>query len=70
MKQRAAALLLVLCLLSGTAAGAFASEAPGKTITLMVYMCGSNLESGSGAATADLLEMAGSGCDAKRSTCW
>ena len=66
MKQRAAALLLVLCLLSGTAAGAFASEAPGKIITLMVYMCGSNLESGSGAATADLLEMAGSGYDAKK----
>lgn len=70
MIRRAAALLLALCLLAGTAAGARASDAApdasGKTITVMVYMCGSNLESGGGAATADLMEMAGSGYDAKK----
>jgi len=37
----------------------------GKCLTLMVYMCGSNLESGSGAATDDLFEMANSGYDFK-----
>ena len=34
-------------------------------LTLMVYMCGSNLESGSGAASADLMEMASSGYDVR-----
>ena len=31
----------------------------GKKLTLMVYMCGSNLESGYGSATADIQEMLG-----------
>ena len=66
VKTRMAAVLLVLVLLSGGVSGGFASGAAEKTVTLMVYMCGSNLESGSGAATQDLLEMAGSGYDAKK----
>ena len=54
-------LAMILCLFSESLpASADASE---STLTLMVYMCGSNLESGSGEATLDLLEMAGAGYD-------
>ncbi|MCR4875995.1 MAG: hypothetical protein K5922_02350, partial [Clostridiales bacterium] len=45
------------------AGGPAALAESGKSLTLMVYMCGSNLESCNGVATADLLEMAGSGYD-------
>lgn len=34
-----------------------------KALTLMIYLCGSDLESNAGAATADILEMIGSGYD-------
>ena len=34
-----------------------------KTLTLMIYMAGSDLETQNGAATADIREMLGSGCD-------
>ena len=39
---------------------------PQKALTLMVYLCGSNLESEGGAATLDLGEMAGSGVDTEQ----
>ena len=35
----------------------------GKPLTLMVYMAGSDLETQNGAATADIQEMMGAGCD-------
>ena len=41
------------------------AEAPRK-LTLMVYMCGSNLESGYGSASADLEEMLASGFDSEQ----
>lgn len=52
-------ILFFLCLLFPWAAR---SEA-GRQITVMVYMCGSNLESQYGSATADLREMAEAGLD-------
>lgn len=39
------------------------AEAAPKKLTLMVYMCGSNLESEYGAASKDILEMLASGYD-------
>ncbi len=54
----AVALLLAVIL----PAAAAAEEAPaGRTWTVMVYMCGSNLESVYGAATADIQEMIDAG---------
>ena len=47
-------LVSFLLLLSAAPAG---GESTGRKLTLMVYMCGSNLESASGAATEDILEM-------------
>ena len=43
------------------------AESPRK-LTVMVYMCGSNLESGYGSASADLEEMLASGFDSDRIT--
>ena len=40
-----------------------AGSGEGAALTLMVYMCGSNLESRGGAGSKDLLEMASSGYD-------
>ncbi|MBR4358990.1 MAG: clostripain, partial [Clostridia bacterium] len=34
-----------------------------RTLTLMIYMCGSNLESGSAAASADFQEILNAGFD-------
>lgn len=45
-----AALLLFL-------AGAGRAEAPGRKMTLMIYMCGSSLENDNGSATLDLAEI-------------
>ena len=54
---RAAILLLVFL-----ASFSFAGKAEtGRKLTLMIYMCGSNLESGSGAASADLEEIRAAG---------
>ena len=55
----AALLLAALCLALPLCARA---ESPRK-LTVMVYMCGSNLESGYGSASADLEEMLASGFD-------
>ncbi len=41
--------------------GMGASETAARKMTVMIYMCGSNLESGYGAATADLEEMVRAG---------
>ncbi len=40
------------------------SQADPRTVTVMIYLTGSDLESGQGAATADLLEMMDAGFDA------
>ncbi len=37
------------------------NTAPGRKLTLMIYMCGSNLESGYSAASADIEEMKNAG---------
>lgn len=57
--KKVLSLLLTLVLL--TALVPAASIAEGKTFTLMVYMCGTDLESDGGCATADLKEMIKSG---------
>lgn len=56
-------LLLVLCAVL-FAAGVRTAEAKNGKLTLMVYMCGSNLESEYGSATSDILEMESSGFSA------
>ena len=55
-------LLAALCLALPLCARA---ESPRK-LTVMVYMCGSNLESGYGSASADLEEMLASGFDSEQ----
>ena len=40
-------------------AGGYAGDAAGKKLTLMIYMCGSNLESSYGSASLDIQEMLG-----------
>ena len=55
------ALMLILLGLAALCHGAAGEE--DRRLTLMVYLCGSNLESGYGSATADLEEMLASGCD-------
>lgn len=63
---RALILMLgLLCLCQGSALAQAAQKRPRK-LTLMVYMCGSNLESGYGSASADLQEMLASGFDSDR----
>ena len=47
-------LALLLLLPAGTARASSPEE---RKLTLMIYMCGSNLESGYGSASADILEM-------------
>jgi hypothetical protein len=65
--RRILGVMLSFWLFAGIPAeGMAASAGEGKIMTVMVYMCGSNLESRSGAATMDLLEMAQSGYDAKK----
>ncbi len=65
LKRRAVAAALLAVLLAALLPMPEA-EAAGKELTLMVYMCGSNLESRNAAASADLMEMATSGCDVKK----
>ncbi len=54
-------LLLLTAGISGFSRAEDAGKSPGRKLTLMIYMCGSNLESGFGAASADILEMTASG---------
>lgn len=56
MHKRILLLLLAAVLLLQPLAGTAAAE-DGYATTVMIYMCGSNLESGSGAATKDITEM-------------
>lgn len=57
---------LVLLLVFGLACPAAARDVPAKDMTLMVYLCGSNLESNGGAATRDVAEMLHAGYDPDR----
>jgi len=52
---------LLALLVSGLSAKAFAAGRPERKLTILVYMCGSNLESTQGAASADIQEMLDSG---------
>ena len=54
-------LLLLTAGISGFSRAEDAGKSPDRKLTLMIYMCGSNLESGFGAASADILEMTASG---------
>ncbi len=56
-------ILALLFCAAQTARPASASGADRKKLTLMVYMCGSNLESRFGSASADIQEMLDSGFD-------
>ena len=58
MKKALSLLLALALLLALIPAGASAAS---QTFTLMVYMCGTDLESDGGLATADLREMIASG---------
>lgn len=62
MKQTLAAWLMIVCLICPAAA----AEVSQKDMTVMVYLCGSNLESNGGAATKDITEMLRSGYDPER----
>ena len=58
-------LLVVLCMLPATGLVAAETAAP-KALTVMVYMCGSSLETMGGSATADIDEMLQSNFDADK----
>ncbi len=69
MKRFLSVLLLcafVCCLLTAFSAEGGAEALSQKSLTLMVYMCGSDLESWFGSASADLAEMMESGFDSER----
>ncbi|MDO4867534.1 MAG: clostripain-related cysteine peptidase [Clostridia bacterium] len=66
MKKRMMALGLALCALLACAAALAAparAEGDGRKLTLMLYMCGSTLESEGGSASADIMEIIDSGFD-------
>ena len=65
MHKQSVLLILLLLLLCCCTAGFSAAEQE-KDITVMIYMCGCDLESSGGAANADILEMIRSGMDASR----
>lgn len=55
--------MLYICILLSAASSAEKSQ---RSLTIMIYMCGSNLESDFGSASADLQEIIGSGYDRKK----
>lgn len=59
-------ILLAVLLVFGSICPVETDAAQAKDMTLMVYLCGSNLESNSGAATKDITEMLHSGFDPDR----
>ena len=59
MKIWGCLVLLLACLIT------FASAEEERSMTVMVYMCGSNLESGYGVASDDLIEMRGAGLNSR-----
>ena len=65
MKNRASLLFTILFFFTAFSSLAHAGQEP-AALTLMVYMCGSNLESRGGAGSKDLLEMGSSGYDAAK----
>ena len=60
MKSKILLLLMILAA-AGFRAPAAADSEPSRKLTLMVYMCGSNLESEYGSASADIREMVDAG---------
>lgn len=66
MEARAMKKLLCCLLVLLFAFPALAHGKSSRKITVMVYMCGSNLESGYGSASADLEEMLASGFDSEQ----
>ena len=64
--MRRAVLILtgILAMLLGSVCASAAEEA--KSVTVMVYMSGCDLESDTGAATTDMLEMLRSGFDREK----
>lgn len=66
MKRRCACLLLALIVLSQALPAALAAQAKW---TVLVYLCGSNLESELGEATEDIREMLTSGAGASGNVC-
>lgn len=64
--KRLLGIFLLLAAMSVFCASAVAEAAPPADLTLMVYMCGSNLESSCGAASADLEEMMDTDFDSGR----
>ena len=66
-KMRTAAGVFVLLLAVFLFPVRLRAEEP-RSLTLMIYMCGSNLESRYGSATADLQEIAASGYDTDKTT--
>ena len=62
MKRVFFCLLIMLCLFFAFPAAVGESEAP-RHLTLMIYMCGTNLESQYGSASDDILEMLEAGAD-------
>ena len=61
MKALRVVLLPILFVLLMTVRTGHAEETQARRLTLMIYMCGSNLESGFGAATEDIEEMKAAG---------
>ena len=66
-RLRRAALAAVLLIVLGLALVPGRAE-PSRELTLMVYLCGSDLESGNGSASADIAEMMAAQYDARRVT--
>ena len=62
-KHRTVLFLLMILSVMVNLAGSVAAEGPKRKITVMVYMCGSNLESRYGSATADIEEMKNANVD-------
>lgn len=63
--KRLMGLFLLFLLFPAVRCAGQESEAEKKKLTVMVYLCGSNLESIYGSATADLMEMGASGFDSQ-----
>lgn len=64
--SRAAASFLLAALLCAAAAAGSARAENARELTLMIYMCGSNLETDAGAGTRDIAEMIRSRFDSER----
>ena len=61
MRSITALLLSVMLLLAGLPAGCFSARAAEQALTILVYICGTELESNEGEASGDIREMISSG---------